>query len=77
MKPVSNDVLNTTLSFLAYAILLGAAIAGTKFGILDSNAANLIIGGVLVHFGIYQPPGTAIVKTNGKGEPTNGGTNGH
>lgn len=67
-----SDVLNTTLSFLAYAILLGSAIAGVKYGILDSNAANLIIGGVLVHFGIYQPPGTTIVRTNGNGKPITG-----
>lgn len=59
----ANNTKDTVLSFLAYAILLAAAVCGVKFNIIDSNAANLIIGGVLVHFGIYAPPGTTIVRS--------------
>jgi hypothetical protein len=62
---------DTVLTFLAYAIIMASTVAGVKYGVIDSNAGSLIIGGVLTHFGFVAP--TIIPKdTNTPPQPPKG-----
>jgi len=71
----------TVLTLLSYAVVLVATVFGIKYGIIDTNAGDLIIGGVLSHFGFTTAP--ALVSsistspTQAQPENTSPPTGGH
>lgn len=71
----------TVLTLLSYAVVLVATVFGIKYGIIDTGSGDLIIGGVLSHFGFNTAP--ALVQsisptpTSAQPENTSTPTGGH
>lgn len=51
----------TVVTLLSYAVVLVAVVFGIKYGIIDTGTGDLIIGGVLSHFGFNTAP--ALVQS--------------
>ncbi len=71
----------TVLSLLSYAVVLAATVFGIKYGIIDQGSGDLIIGGVLSHFGFTTAPAlvSSMSQTSAQAQPadTSTPTGGH
>lgn len=66
----------TVLTLLSYAVVLIATVFGIKYGIIDVGSGDLIIGGVLSHFGFNTAPALvqSISPTQTPAQPENTST---
>lgn len=71
-----NQTTATVLTLLSYAVVLVATVFGIKYGIIDAGSGDLIIGGVLSHFGFNTAPALvqSISPTPTQAQPENTST---